>query len=188
MTPSTPWPTSAVASGLPLQQRRWAVPPSPARRLVPLSRLLLQPLPELGSIQQHARLFDGQRRIPHGSPMSRERFPAWVYATGDEPDPRFTLANERTYLAWIRTALALTAGGVALEALGLPPQPVLRLTASGILVILGAIVPLLAWSTWGTIERAMRNGTPLPGSRVSLPVGVGVSVVAFLIGLSLLLR
>jgi putative membrane protein len=120
--------------------------------------------------------------------MSRERFPAWVYGTGDEPDPRFTLANERTYLAWIRTALALTAGGVALEALGLPPQPVLRLTASGILVILGAIVPLLAWSTWGTIERAMRNGTPLHGSRVSLPVGVGVSVVAFLIGLSLLLR
>jgi putative membrane protein len=120
--------------------------------------------------------------------MSRGRFPAWVYGTGDEPDPRFTLANERTYLAWIRTALALTAGGVALEALGLPLQPGLRLTASGILVILGAIVPLLAWSTWGTIERAMRNGTPLPGSRVSLPVGVGVSLVALLIGLGLLLR
>lgn len=30
-----------------------------------------------------------------------------------EPDYRFTLANERTFLAWIRTALALLAGGVA---------------------------------------------------------------------------
>jgi hypothetical protein len=69
--------------------------------VVSSSRLVLQPLPELGSIQQHARLVDGQRRIPHGSPMSREHFPVWVYGTGDEPDPRFTFANERTYLAWI---------------------------------------------------------------------------------------
>ncbi|NLT31088.1 MAG: DUF202 domain-containing protein, partial [Propionibacterium sp.] len=38
--------------------------------------------------------------------MARERFPKSVYSTGTEPDPRFTLANERTYLAWIRTSLA----------------------------------------------------------------------------------
>ena len=43
--------------------------------------------------------------------------PAWQHrllAGGDEPDPRFTLANERTFLAWVRTALALLAGMVAL--------------------------------------------------------------------------
>ena len=119
--------------------------------------------------------------------MSRDRFPAWVYDTGDEPDPRFTLANERTYLAWIRTALALIAGGVALEALGLPLQPTIRLCAAAVLVAVGTIVPLLAWSTWGTIERAMRTGAPLPASGVSLPVGIGISVAGVLIGLSALL-
>jgi putative membrane protein len=130
---------------------------------------------------------DGQRGIRQGGPMSSERFPGWVYSTGDEPDPRFSLANERTYLAWIRTALALIACGVALEALGLPLQPVLRLAASILLIILGTIVPLLAWVTWGTIERAMRAETPLPGSRVSLPVGIGVTLVGVLIALGTLL-
>ena len=38
------------------------------------------------------------------------RFPARVYRAGTEPDPRFTLANERTFLAWIRTSLALKIG------------------------------------------------------------------------------
>jgi hypothetical protein len=35
-----------------------------------------------------------------------------------EPDYRFTFANERTFLAWIRTALALIAGGVAVASSG----------------------------------------------------------------------
>ena len=47
------------------------------------------------------------------------RFPRRVYGAGQEPDVRFSLANERTFLAWVRTSLALVAGGVALEALGL---------------------------------------------------------------------
>ena len=44
--------------------------------------------------------------------MGAGRFPRWVYGEGSEPDPRATLANERTFLAWIRTAIPLTAGGV----------------------------------------------------------------------------
>lgn len=120
--------------------------------------------------------------------MSARRFPHWVYNAGEEPDPRFSLANERTYLAWIRTALALIAGGVALEALGLPLQPLVRLAASTILLLLGMSVPLLAWTTWCRVERAMRDGAPLPSSRVMLPVGVGVAVVGLLVAVAVVVR
>jgi putative membrane protein len=120
--------------------------------------------------------------------MNDTRFPRHVYQVGTEPDPRFTLANERTFLAWIRTALALIAGGVALDALTLPLRPALRLTASIILLLLGLAVPLLAWFTWGKIERALRLGTPLPGSHVALPVALGVGAVAVLILLGALTR
>jgi putative membrane protein len=120
--------------------------------------------------------------------MNPNRFPRRVYDIGSEPDPRFTLANERTFLAWIRTALALIAAGVALEAFNLPLQPALRLTAAIILLALGVLVPLVAWVTWGAVERALRQGSPLPGSRVALPVAIGVSAVAALIVLGLLTR
>ena len=101
------------------------------------------------------------------------RFPQHVFGVGDEPDPRFTLANERTFLAWIRTALALIAAGVALEALNLPIQPTLRLIASLILLGLGLLVPILAWRDLGqggacaaaqhTLARL--PGRPAPGYR-----------------------
>jgi putative membrane protein len=110
-----------------------------------------------------------------------KRLPGWVYDVGTEPDPRFTLANERTFLAWIRTALALIAAGVALEALNLPIQPALRRTAALILLFLGVIVPLLSWVSWGAAERALRRQAPLPGSKVALPVVVGVSIVGVLL-------
>jgi putative membrane protein len=116
------------------------------------------------------------------------RFPQHVFGVGDEPDPRFTLANERTFLAWIRTALALIAAGVALEALSLPIQPTLRLIASLILLGLGLLVPILAWATWGRVERALRHSTPLPGSRVALPLVVGIAAVAALLIAGVVLR
>ncbi|GAA2993648.1 YidH family protein [Actinokineospora diospyrosa] len=98
---------------------------------------------------------------------------------GDEPDYRFTLANERTFLAWVRTALALVAGGVAvwqyLPDMGLP---VLR-SAIGIgLVVLGTVLAALSHHRWRITQRAMRLGRPLPvGPQVPL-VAVGVTVVA----------
>jgi putative membrane protein len=116
------------------------------------------------------------------------RFPQHVFSAGEEPDPRFTLANERTFLAWIRTALALIAAGVALDALTLPIQPTLRLIASLILLSLGLLVPLLAWSTWGRVERALRHSTPLPGSRVALPLVAGIVAVAGLLIAGIVLR
>jgi len=120
--------------------------------------------------------------------MTTTRFPRRVFEAGTEPDPRFTLANERTFLAWIRTALALIAAGVALEALALPLQPALRLAASIILLVLGLVVPPLAWITWGLVERALRQAAPLPGSKVALPLAIGISAVGLLLIAGVLLR
>ena len=92
----------------------------------------------------------------------RTRFPDRVYRAGTEPDPRFSLANERTFLAWIRTSLALTAGGIALEALGLGLQPQFRLAASVLLVIAGIATSIQAWFGWVHTERSLRLSNPLP--------------------------
>ncbi len=116
------------------------------------------------------------------------RFPRRVFGVGQEPDPRFTLANERTFLAWTRTALALIAAGVALEALALPLQPHLRLAASIILLTLGLVTPTMAWITWGSVERALRLGTPLSGSAVALPLALGIGLAGILLLAAILLR
>lgn len=119
---------------------------------------------------------------------SRGRFPSSVYRHGAEPDARFTLANERTFLAWIRTALALLAGGVALELLGLELNPGLRLAASLLLVICGVVTPVIAWFGWGKAERAMRLARPLPSSPLGAMLGVAVSLAGLLLLLAILLR
>lgn len=113
--------------------------------------------------------------------MTSTRFPHSVYGTGDEPDPRFSLANERTFLAWNRTALALIAGGVALEALGLDLQPALRLAASLVLIAAGVIVTVLAWFEWGRTERALRTSSPLPGSATSIALTITIMVIGALV-------
>lgn len=128
------------------------------------------------------------RRRSYGVRVTRTRFPASVYGTGDEPDARFSLANERTFLAWNRTALALIAGGVALEALGLDLQPGLRLAASVILIVAGLILPVLAWQEWGRTERALRAGSPLPGSATSIALATTIVVVGVLVLLGVILR
>ncbi|MBC7441708.1 MAG: DUF202 domain-containing protein [Ramlibacter sp.] len=115
------------------------------------------------------------------------RFPGSVYRHGEEPDPRFSLANERTFLAWIRTALALIAAGVALEALPLPIRADFRLSASGLFVALGLIAPAHAWISWMRVERAMRQDRPLPAPALSGILAVGVVVAGLLIAAGLFL-
>lgn len=119
---------------------------------------------------------------------ARGRFPASVYTHGTEPDARFTLANERTFLAWIRTSLAFLAGGVALELLGLDLHPGLRLAASLVLVVAGIVTPVLAWFGWGSAERAIRLARPLPSSPLGAVLGIAVSLAGLLLLLAILLR
>jgi putative membrane protein len=104
---------------------------------------------------------------------------------GVEPDYRFTLANERTFLAWVRTSLGLLAGGVAVRQLvepfdvtgGRTALALLAIAASGVLVLGG-------YARWRGVQRAMRRGEALPPARLVPLVAVGVlvvSVVAFVL-------
>ena len=120
--------------------------------------------------------------------MNGDRFPRSVFGSGDEPDGRFTLANERTFLAWIRTSLALLAGGVALEVLGLDLHPGLRLAASLVLVGVGVLTPGLAWLNWARTERALRHAQPLPASPLGPVIAVAVTAAGVLVLLAVLLR
>lgn len=118
--------------------------------------------------------------------MPPSRFPARLYRDGSEPDPRFTLANERTFLAWLRTALALLAAGVALEALEIPDDPTLRFVAAAVFVAVGIASALRSWFGWLAAERALRTGQPLPGSRFSAAIATGVVVGGLIIAVGLL--
>lgn len=105
-----------------------------------------------------------------------------MYDVGEEPDPRFSLANERTFLAWVRTALGLLAGGVALRALDLPLAETEERVLAGILVALAAAAVVAACVRWARAERAMRRREELPGAGVSAAVTtVAVVVVATLV-------
>ena len=110
--------------------------------------------------------------------------PAWQHrllAGGEEPDPRFTLANERTFLAWVRTALALLAGGVAVEAFtGALFAPPVRVVLSTVLLVLAALLALGAGARWLRVERAMRHGRPLPLPLI-VPVLAGGVVLAVVV-------
>ncbi|MGJ6979840.1 YidH family protein [Aestuariimicrobium soli] len=109
------------------------------------------------------------------------RFPARVYAHGSEPDPRFSLANERTFLAWMSTGLALISVGVGLEAFGLTLHHGLRLAASAVLILLGITVPVHAWFSWMRVESAMRDHRPLPALTMGLVLTVGLAIAGLLV-------
>lgn len=96
---------------------------------------------------------------------------------GEDPDYRFTLANERTFLAWIRTALALLAGGVLLHqfATALDPRLVVTVLSVG-LGLFAAILSLVSYTRWRANEIAIRHGRPLPYSWV-LPALAAICLV-----------
>src|ERR1700678_1515699 len=101
-------------------------------------------------------------------------------AGGTEPDPRWTFANERTFLAWSRTALALVVAGLGVVQL-LPPFPGVpwgRHVLGMPLIVFGAIVAVTAYREWTSSQRAMRRGEPLPRSVMPRLLSVIVAVMA----------
>jgi putative membrane protein len=116
-----------------------------------------------------------------------KRWPGWVYDEGTEPDPRFSFANERTFLAWIRTSLALLAAGVALEALAVDIDQAPRRWLAMLFIVLALVTGATGWWRWARAERAMRRDEKLPGSATTAVLVGGVAlaglVLLFVIGL-----
>ena len=115
-----------------------------------------------------------------------DRRPRWVYDAGDDPDPRFTLANERTFLSWVRTSIGMLAGGVALHALGLPESDALRTVLAVVLVLFGGATCAFALVRWARVERAMRRREPLPAFNLGFLTTGAVVIGAVLLALAFL--
>jgi putative membrane protein len=110
------------------------------------------------------------------------------YEQGAEPDYRFSLANERTFLAWVRTALAILVGAIVLDQVGLQHVPgwVGPLLAAG-LSLFTAALGLGAYARWRANQIAMRHARSLPRSSfiptLALTIGVlgaGLAAVVML--------
>lgn len=107
---------------------------------------------------------------------------------GHEPDYRFTLANERTFLAWVRTSLALIAGGLAVI------QVVPEFGVAGgremlgvALIVLGTVLAVRSLRRWATVEEAMRQDRPIPPTRLPVVLAAGVMTVTLLAAVLLVL-
>lgn len=110
--------------------------------------------------------------------------PERVREEGPTPDYRFSLANERTFLAWLRTAMALVGGGFAVDQF-LPHlhRPV-RLALALVLLAGGVMCALRAVNQWVRCELAMRRGEDLPLSR--FPAALALLVAGVAVGMVLI--
>lgn len=116
---------------------------------------------------------------PSAPDPRRGRLAEKLLPGGTEPDPRFTLANERTFLAWIRTSLALLAGGIAVEAFTTDvfPEPVRR-ALSVLLLLLGMLLSAGSAIRWLRVESSLRSNRPLPLPLIGPLLAAGCAVAA----------
>ena len=107
--------------------------------------------------------------------------------TDREPDYRFSLANERTLLAWIRTALALDAGGLAVIRFA-PPLAITgaREGVGIVLVLLGAVTAGASYRRFVRVDQAIRAGRPLPVTSVPRLLSVSIFVLSLAVVVLLL--
>lgn len=104
-------------------------------------------------------------------------------------DYRFTLANERTFLSWIRTALGLLAGGVAVHTVVVERwQTDFRAALAVSCLVLSLTVAVGAYLHWRRIRVAMDEGRPLPGTVLVPVLSAGTAFVAVLACIAVLLH
>ncbi|HEX6872801.1 MAG TPA: DUF202 domain-containing protein [Micromonosporaceae bacterium] len=97
-----------------------------------------------------------------------------------EPDARFTFANERTFLAWHRTSLALVVAGLAIVEL-LPPFtgiPFGRHLLAVPLIILGGVLSVGSYLEWTRHQRALRRGAPVGTSVLPKVLAIAITLLA----------
>ncbi len=111
-----------------------------------------------------------------------------MVSQGTPPDPRFTFANERTFLAWIRTALALMAAGLGVEAFAEDLPEWSRTALAGVLVALGGLIAASAFRRWQQAELALRHDEALPPSRSPQVVSLALAAVALAVFFLVLLQ
>jgi putative membrane protein len=120
-----------------------------------------------------------------------ETSPRLARGSDEEPigevDVRFSLANERTLLAWGRTALAIIATGLILGKV-LPPGVYGRLqTAAGMaLAIAGTVLASWAYRDYRRTDHAIRRGEPV--ARSGLPAALLFTIVVSGVVALLLMR
>lgn len=116
------------------------------------------------------------------------RWPAWVYGVGDDPDPRFSLANERTFLAWMRTGLAFVTAGLGISALAhfAPATGARFIAAAVVLLCCGVLCGVTGLTRWARNERSMRLGVALARPSVLPMLTVILLLIAGLAAFALL--
>ena len=97
---------------------------------------------------------------------------------GKEPDYRFTLANERTFLAYVRTGLGLDAAGLAAAQFLDRGAAHLRVTLAMAAILLAIAVTAVGYLRWWEVERAMRLEAPLPAIRLPLLLTGGMVLLS----------
>lgn len=112
--------------------------------------------------------------------------PRRITEEGQTPDYRFSLANERTFLAWLRTALALIGGGFAVDQFLPELRWGWRVGLAFALLATGMLCSFRAFSHWARCERAMRHGDDLPVTRFPALLSITLGVVALAMTMAVL--
>lgn len=107
----------------------------------------------------------------------------------EEPDYRYSLANERTYLAWVRTGLALIAAGIAIRLFITETAAATQWLAIAALgfAALGGVLTVTSYRHWLRVQEAMRSGEQLPTQRGPLILTIGMVLLALVVVIGILL-